>query len=124
MKKKLITLAQRSILVAFALSGQVYAQPTASLTPAPAAPAITKGYPDFADLVERASPAVVNIRTTEKVMVQQQGSIPGMPEDQAEFFRPSRHSARTHLPAAPRNHDRGNGLLPRGAVAGAGPNGS
>jgi serine protease Do len=44
--------------------------------------------PDFADLVERASPAVVNIRTTEKVMVQQaQGGIPGMPEDQAEFFR-------------------------------------
>jgi serine protease Do len=43
--------------------------------------------PDFADLVEHASPAVVNIRTTEKVMVQQQGSIPGMPEDQAEFFR-------------------------------------
>jgi serine protease Do len=44
--------------------------------------------PDFADLVERASPAVVNIRTTEKVVVQQaQGGIPGMPEDQAEFFR-------------------------------------
>ena len=44
--------------------------------------------PDFADLVERASPAVVNIRTTEKVIVQQaQGGIPGMPEDQAEFFR-------------------------------------
>ena len=44
--------------------------------------------PDFVDLVERASPAVVNIRTTEKVVVQQaQGGIPGMPEDQAEFFR-------------------------------------
>ena len=44
--------------------------------------------PDFADLVERASPTVVNIRTTEKVMVQQsQGGIPGIPEDQAEFFR-------------------------------------
>jgi serine protease Do len=44
--------------------------------------------PDFADLVERASPAVVNIRTTEKVAQQQaQGGIPGMPEDQAEFFR-------------------------------------
>ena len=44
--------------------------------------------PDFADLVERASPAVVNIRTTEKVVVQQaQGGIPGIPEDQAEFFR-------------------------------------
>ena len=44
--------------------------------------------PDFADLVERTSPAVVNIRTTEKVVVQQsQGGIPGMPDDQAEFFR-------------------------------------
>ena len=44
--------------------------------------------PDFSDLVERASPAVVNIRTTEKVVVQQsQGGIPGMPEEQAEFFR-------------------------------------
>jgi len=44
--------------------------------------------PDFADLVERASPAVVNIRTTENVVIQQaQGGIPGMPEDQAEFFR-------------------------------------
>ena len=44
--------------------------------------------PDFVDLVERASPAVVNIRTTEKVVVQQsQGGIPGMPEEQAEFFR-------------------------------------
>ena len=44
--------------------------------------------PDFADLVERASPAVVNIRTTEKVATQQsQGGIPGLPDDQAEFFR-------------------------------------
>lgn len=45
--------------------------------------------PDFADLVEKASPAVVNIRTTEKVQVQQAqgGAIPGMPEEQAEFFR-------------------------------------
>ena len=44
--------------------------------------------PDFADLVERASPAVVNIRITEKVAAQQaQGGIPGMPDDQAEFFR-------------------------------------
>jgi serine protease Do len=47
--------------------------------------------PDFVELVERASPAVVNIRTTEKTISQQmQGGmppIPGMPEDQAEFFR-------------------------------------
>ena len=44
--------------------------------------------PDFADLVERASPAVVNIRTTEKVATSSgSGGAPGMPEEQAEFFR-------------------------------------
>lgn len=44
--------------------------------------------PDFVDLVEKASPAVVNIRTTEKLANQQaQGSIPGIPDEQAEFFR-------------------------------------
>ena len=91
MKKKLITLVQRSILVAFALGGQVYAQPAAVPTSAPAVPMVTKGYPDFADLVEKASPAVVNIRTTEKVVVRQaqQGfpGLPGLDDEQAEFFR-------------------------------------
>ena len=60
--------------------------PAATVTPSPA----TRGYPDFADLVEKANPAVVNIRTTEKVTVRQGGMIPGMPgldEEQAEFFR-------------------------------------
>jgi len=76
MKKYLIAL-----LVIFSL-GQLAFIPSASAQN----PRVT--IPDFADLVERASPAVVNIRTTEKVMVQQaQGGIPGMPEDQAEFFR-------------------------------------
>ena len=76
MKKYLIT------LLAILSLGQ-----TALITNASAQnPRVT--IPDFVDLVERASPAVVNIRTTEKVMVQQsQGGIPGMPEDQAEFFR-------------------------------------
>ena len=62
------------------------AAPAATVTPSPA----TRGYPDFADLVEKANPAVVNIRTTEKVTVRQGGMIPGMPgldEEQAEFFR-------------------------------------
>ncbi len=62
------------------------AAPAATVAPAPA----TRGYPDFADLVEKANPAVVNIRTTEKVTVRQGGMVPGMPgldEEQAEFFR-------------------------------------
>jgi serine protease Do len=69
-------------LLAILSLGQISFIPLASAQ----APRVT--IPDFADLVERASPAVVNIRTTEKVAVQQtQGGIPGMPEDQAEFFR-------------------------------------
>ena len=44
--------------------------------------------PDFVDLVEKASPTVVNIRTTEKPATQQaQGGAPGIPDEQAEFFR-------------------------------------
>jgi serine protease Do len=44
--------------------------------------------PDFVDLVEKASPAVVNIRTTERLANQQaQGGAPGIPDEQAEFFR-------------------------------------
>ena len=76
--------------------------------------------PDFADLVEKASPAVVNIRTTEKVVVQQaQGGIPGLPEDQAEFFRrffgvpmpgtPNNPKQAQPNPGKPQESDRGVG---------------
>jgi serine protease Do len=76
MKKQLII-----ILAIFSL-GQI------SFISGASAQAPRVSIPDFADLVERASPAVVNIRTTEKVAVQQtQGGIPGLPDDQAEFFR-------------------------------------
>ena len=54
------------------------------------APVVARAYTDFADLVEKANPAVVNIRTTEKVNVRQAQGIPGLPgldEEQAEFFR-------------------------------------
>ena len=36
--------------------------------------------PDFADLVEKTSPAVVNIRTVERLKPGQQGAVPQMPE--------------------------------------------
>lgn len=45
-----------------------------------------RSFPDFADLVEKASPAVVNIRTTEKITIQQ-SSQGFSAQDQAEFFR-------------------------------------
>jgi serine protease Do len=108
MKKYLI-----AFLAIFSL-GQVAFIPTAfAQTP-------RVSIPDFADLVERASPAVVNIRTTEKVMQQQaQGGIPGMPEDQAEFFRrffgvpipglPSGPKQAQPNPGKPQEADRGVG---------------
>ncbi len=54
---------------------------------APAVAASVAGLPDFTDLVERTGPAVVNIRTTEKVKAGQ-GSMPGGDdEEMQEFFR-------------------------------------
>lgn len=51
----------------------------------------SRGLPDFSDLVDRVGPAVVNIRTTQKVPQNQQGmpGFPGMdPNDPFfEFFR-------------------------------------
>jgi len=70
-------------------------------------PNVMRGLPDFADLVENAGPAVVNIRTTEKVRVQQHPQVPGMPElDENdplyEFFRRF-FPPRPNTPRGPRN---------------------
>lgn len=55
------------------------------LTP-PADAAQLAGLPDFTELVEKSGPAVVNIRTTEKIATGQ--NIPGMEDEQMqEFFR-------------------------------------
>ena len=44
------------------------------------------GLPDFTELVEKSGPAVVNIRTTDKVQVNQ--GMQGMEDEQMqEFFR-------------------------------------
>ncbi|MFZ6844936.1 DegQ family serine endoprotease [Undibacterium sp. RuTC16W] len=54
--------------------------------PVEAAPAVVSGLPDFTDLVEKSSPAVVNIRTTEKIQQGQPG-MGGDDEQMQEFFR-------------------------------------
>lgn len=61
----------------------------APVTPAaPVAPA-AYGLPDFTKLVEEVSPAVVNIRTTERVTRRSSSGFPrgSMDEDMLEFFR-------------------------------------
>jgi len=88
-----------------------------------AAPALAdaKDLPDFADLVEKAGPAVVNIRTTERARANPHAGIPQLPDgiDENdplyEFFRrffPPRQPA-------PGNGPRGRGEeVPRGVGSG------
>ncbi len=51
-----------------------------------AAPVHAQGLPDFTDLVEKVGPAVVNIRTTERVRAARGGSGE-LDEDMLDFFR-------------------------------------
>ncbi len=92
------------------------------LIPAPAiaqqSTAAVRGLPDFADLVESAGPAVVNIRTIEKVKVQQsqQPQMPELDENDPfyEFFR--RFFPPRSAPRGPRNQ--GPEEVPRGVGSG------
>jgi serine protease Do len=60
--------------------------PTSVLAATTATPSTPAGLPDFADLVERVGPAVVNIRTTERGRASQ--AVPGgEDEEMQEFFR-------------------------------------
>ncbi|MBX3606791.1 MAG: DegQ family serine endoprotease [Piscinibacter sp.] len=58
----------------------------AAAVPAPVLAQSQVVLPDFADLAERVGPAVVNIRTTERVRGGR-GGLPEMDEDMLEFFR-------------------------------------
>ncbi len=68
--------------IGFAVPAAVAATPQAG-----AAPVLVTGLPDFTELVEKTGPAVVNIRTTEKV--QMGSTTAGGEEDEQmqEFFR-------------------------------------
>jgi serine protease Do len=70
-----------------------------------ASPARAQALPDFTELVEKVGPAVVNIRTTERVRAGRGGANPEIDEDMLEFFRrfgipiPNRPSPRGQAPA-------------------------
>ncbi|MEN9771549.1 MAG: hypothetical protein RJA58_192 [Pseudomonadota bacterium] len=106
----------------------VYASALVLMTPfsalvAPAqAQTNARGLPDFADLVEAAGPAVVNIRTVEKVRVQQsQGNapVPELDENDPfyEFFRRF-FPPRPNGPRTPRGGGPGQDEVPRGVGSG------
>ena len=76
----------KKILLASLLSTSAFlAPPLIGITAAQAAPAVA-GLPDFADIVDRTGPAVVNIRTTERVKTGQP-QAGGDDEEMQEFFR-------------------------------------
>ena len=98
----------------------------ATLAPVTAS-AQVRGLPDFADLVEKTGPAVVNIRTVQRVRAGQPQAAPQMPEGMDEndpffeFFRrflPPRQPGQPNpAPGTPRG-PRGDGEVPRGVGSG------
>ncbi len=82
----------RQVVAVFAALGAALAlatQPRVGQAQPSAAPlaAAARGLPDFADLAEQVGPAVVNIRTTERVRGGQRGNRPEMDDEMQEFFR-------------------------------------
>lgn len=84
--------------------------------------AAAKDLPDFSDLVEKVGPAVVNIRTTQKISQNSQSGVPGFPgmdpnDPFYEFFKrfmpPSAPQQPRGTPAPPLDRE-----IPRGVGSG------
>ena len=73
-----------STLICAAVAGGAMLPATAAQAAAPVATPVVTGLPDFTDLIDKVGPAVVNIRTTEKIKPNQGG--PGE-EEMQEFLR-------------------------------------
>jgi serine protease Do len=82
MRKQLT--AFRFVLPVLMLAGATLLPASAVLAAAPVGVPVVTGLPDFTDLIDKAGPAVVNIRTTEKVKLGQ--GAPG-DEEMQEFLR-------------------------------------
>jgi serine protease Do len=105
MKKTSSTVA-RLVLAAtvFASAGTALVAPgTVAAQPA----SVVRGLPDFTELVEQVGPAVVNIRTLEKVS--SRANVNGMDEEMLEFFRrfgvPVPNVPRQQRPQRPQEED-------------------
>ena len=84
------------------------------------APVWAQSLPDFTELVERVGPAVVGIRTTERMRAGRGGATPEIDEDMLEFFRrfglpmPNRPSPKSPQPnpdAEPQQRGLGSGFV-------------
>jgi serine protease Do len=117
----------KKILLSSLLSASVLALSPAltGLSAAVAAPAVA-GLPDFADIVDRTGPGVVNIRTTERVKTGQP-QAGADDEEMQEFFRrffgvPMPRQQQPNTPNAPRPNRKGGSAqqeeVPRGVGSG------
>ncbi|MBP0632091.1 MULTISPECIES: DegQ family serine endoprotease [unclassified Cupriavidus] len=79
-----MTFRSPALARAVVMAAMLVLGPTVAQVSHAQAAAANYNLPDFTDLVEKASPAVVNIRTTERV--RQRGGAPG-DDEMAEFFR-------------------------------------
>jgi serine protease Do len=103
--------------------GALVVAPSATAQSQPAPATVVRELPDFADLVERTGPAVVNIRTTERARANAPAAGPQMPEgiDENdpfyEFFRRFFPPRPGPGPGGPRGRGDG-GEVPRGVGSG------
>jgi serine protease Do len=98
---------KKVVLASLLASSTMFAAPVVGVvSSAVAAPAVA-GLPDFADIVDRAAPAVVNIRTTQRISASPVQANPG-DEEMQEFFRRffGVPVPRQQQPNAPRNNNR------------------
>jgi len=86
MKKTISFTRQWGFVLFVGLLSALFAPHSSGLI-ASAHAASVSGLPDFADLVEKAGPAVVNIRTTERVMPGESAASSPEDEEMQEFFR-------------------------------------
>ncbi|MFJ3057386.1 DegQ family serine endoprotease [Herbaspirillum sp. NPDC087042] len=101
----------KNTLAGAMLAASVFASAPAVLAAPPVASPSVAALPDFADIVERTGPGVVNIRTTERVRQNAQGQGGADDPEMQEFFRRffGIPVPRQQQPGTPRGNGNGNG---------------
>ncbi|CDG82266.1 DegQ family serine endoprotease [Janthinobacterium agaricidamnosum] len=84
--KKNISAGSKTLSALLISAGVLFAPAMAGLAPAAQAAAVA-GLPDFTDLVDKVGPAVVNIRTTERLKLSQPGQGGSDEAEMQEFLR-------------------------------------
>lgn len=77
---------KKTILASFVSSAVIFGAPAVTGISSAVAASVSAALPDFADIVDKTAPAVVNIRTTQKIAAGTDASDPSDAEMQ-EFFR-------------------------------------